>query len=115
MNVNPRTFKTRSWFGILTTQADINYVKNLRYKFLVIGNNRRGFHLCLIQFANPRPRPGTQSQLWRKSRTIEDSIKRIDRDGPYAFKKGQLDVWSARRSDLNFLRDWIGVKYYKWH
>lgn len=113
MNANRKKFRTRSWFGEVNSHMDLNYIKSLKYKYLCISRRGENGWRVLLQFKDPREKPGTRNTFWLKSRTIKDSIELINALGDPIFKDGQLDVWTVRKSDLHFIRTNTGAKYWK--
>lgn len=114
MSTRRKSFRTRSWFGIMNKDDDINYLKTIQYKYLCVSVLRgNGTRYVLLQFKHPRPKPGTKNTIWNKSLSIADSIELINSVGGYQFKDGQLDIWYNKADQRDWLRTSTAVEYWK--
>ena len=98
--------QSRNWFGTVWLENDINYIKSLKYKYLLISDTdfteeeQEHYHV-LIQFDNPRRRPGTQTAHWEKPIDLIKSRDYCLEKGPEFFEDGQLQVRTQNKQEWN--------------
>lgn len=99
-----RQQRARAWFGTLWNQEDIDFVKSLNYKYIIISapdhtqDGQEHYH-CLIQFCNPRRWPGTLTAHWEQAGSIANTRKYVTDKGEPTFEDGQLGINNGEKSD----------------
>lgn len=94
----------RTWMGTIWIQEDIDLIKQLNYKFLIISDEDRTqdeqlhYH-CVIQFTNARARPRTQNAHWEVPQSIAEAIQYCKEKGPNYFMDGELGLNTRNKSD----------------
>lgn len=99
-----RNEESRNWFGTVWLEEDINYLKTLGYTYLLISDkdfteDEQLHHHVLIQFLNPRRRPGTRTAHWEKPINITQSRKYCLDKGVNFFEDGCLKIRSQNAND----------------
>lgn len=99
-----RNIRKRIWMGTVWLQEDIEIIKNLNYKFLIISDDdhtedeQLHWH-CVIQFKNARVRPRTRTAHWEVPRSIIEAVEYCKEKGENYFMDGDLGLNTSDKSD----------------
>lgn len=105
--------RARSWVGSTRLWSDVNYVKSLKFKYLVVSRDRNNVFRIFAQWKEARPMPATRATVWTKKTTCEKGINFVNK-GELLYKRGQLDVWSVDKQELYWERTLRGANYWRW-
>lgn len=94
----------RRWFGTVWLVEDIEYLKSLNYKYLIISaldytSHEQAHYHVLILFNHSYPRPKTKNAHWEPAKKISACLKYIKDKGDLTFEDGELQLSNKDRDD----------------
>nr|WDW25884.1 MAG: replication-associated protein [Cressdnaviricota sp.] len=98
--------RKRTWMGTIWIPEDLDNLKNMRYKYLIISDEdhtqegQLHWHV-VIQFKNARVRPRmiNSNSHWESPRSIVEAINYCKQKGPNFQEFGNMDLCTRNTSD----------------
>lgn len=105
--VQEENLRSRQWMGTVWEDEDINYVKNLSYKYILISDldhteEGQEHRHVFIQFRDARSRPNTHNAHWEKVIDISGAIKYCMDKGPEYYEDGDLGINTRNEHDWKY-------------